>query len=164
MIMFLSSMGLPLLNGFVGEFTILARSFHRELEMGRRGRHQAWFWPRLILLWLYQRVFFRYGDQSEKRKAARSYATRNFDVCAAHHYGTVDWALSQAVFPDTGTARQRTGADIHDNSKPNAPVNAQAVPQGVRPSSFQGADPEAVPHPKAISDTSSRVRDAKVSN
>jgi NADH-quinone oxidoreductase subunit M len=57
MIKFLSSMGLPLLNGFVGEFTILQGTF---MENWRWG---AWAVPGVVLaaaylLWLYQRVFF----------------------------------------------------------------------------------------------------------
>jgi NADH-quinone oxidoreductase subunit M len=64
MIMFLSSMGLPLLNGFVGEFTILQGTF-MEKEM---AGHSGLFWAAFAvigvilaaayLLWLYQRVFF----------------------------------------------------------------------------------------------------------
>src|SRR5499427_6286192 len=64
MIMFLSSMGLPLLNGFVGEFTILGGTFMQSNIAG----HPGWFWtawavPGVVLaaaylLWLYQRVFF----------------------------------------------------------------------------------------------------------
>jgi len=57
MIMFLSSMGLPLLNGFVGEFTILQGAFME---------NRLWAGLSVIgvilaaayLLWLYQRVFF----------------------------------------------------------------------------------------------------------
>jgi NADH-quinone oxidoreductase subunit M len=57
MIMFLSSMGLPLLNGFVGEFTILWGAFIEN------WRWAAWAVPGVVLaaaylLWLYQRVFF----------------------------------------------------------------------------------------------------------
>jgi len=57
MIMFLSSMGLPLLNGFVGEFAILQGTFTEN------WRWAAWAVPGVILaaaylLWLYQRVFF----------------------------------------------------------------------------------------------------------
>jgi NADH-quinone oxidoreductase subunit M len=57
MIMFLSSMGLPLLNGFVGEFTILQGAFMEKWKWG------AWAVPGVVLaaaylLWLYQRVFF----------------------------------------------------------------------------------------------------------
>ena len=57
MIMFLSSMGLPLLNGFVGEYTILYGTFMEN------WRWAAWAVPGVVLaaaylLWLYQRVFF----------------------------------------------------------------------------------------------------------
>src|SRR5271166_5557889 len=57
MIMFLSSMGLPLLNGFVGEFTSLQATFMENWKWG------AWAVSGVVLaaaylLWLYQRVFF----------------------------------------------------------------------------------------------------------
>ncbi len=57
MIMFLSSMGLPLLNGFIGEFTILQGTFVESKAWA------AWAVPGVILaaaylLWLYQRVYF----------------------------------------------------------------------------------------------------------
>ncbi|HVZ61106.1 MAG TPA: NADH-quinone oxidoreductase subunit M [Terriglobales bacterium] len=57
MIMFLSSMGLPLLNGFVGEFPILMGAFAENRAWA------AWAVPGVVLaaaylLWLYQRVFF----------------------------------------------------------------------------------------------------------
>ena len=57
MIMFLSSMGLPLLNGFIGEFTILQGAFMEKWQWA------AWAVPGVVLgaaylLWLYQRVFF----------------------------------------------------------------------------------------------------------
>ncbi len=57
LIMALSSMGLPLLNGFIGEFTILSGAFDRNFWWA--------FWAlwgivlgAAYLLWLYQRVFF----------------------------------------------------------------------------------------------------------
>jgi NADH-quinone oxidoreductase subunit M len=57
LIMFMSSMGLPLLNGFVGEFTILQGTFMENKAWA------AWAVPGVILaaaylLWLYQRVYF----------------------------------------------------------------------------------------------------------
>jgi NADH-quinone oxidoreductase subunit M len=57
LIMFLSSMGLPLLNGFVGEFTILQGAFIANKAWA------IWSVPGVVLaaaylLWLYQRVFF----------------------------------------------------------------------------------------------------------
>ena len=57
LIMALSSMGLPLLNGFIGEFTILQGAFAKNFWW-------AFFAATGIvlgaayLLWLYQRVFF----------------------------------------------------------------------------------------------------------
>ena len=64
MIMFLSSMGLPLLNGFIGEFTILGGTFLEKDIAGHTGLFwTAWAVPGVVLaaaylLWLYQRVFF----------------------------------------------------------------------------------------------------------
>src|ERR1700750_2316153 len=78
MIMFLSSMGLPLLNGFVGEFTILQGTFMAN------WRWAAWAVPGVILaaaylLWLYQRVFFGTVTNAKNEKlpdlTAREIAT-----------------------------------------------------------------------------------------
>src|SRR5580704_5022842 len=57
MIMFLSSMGLPLLNGFVGEYYIMLGTFMENWKCA------AWAVPGVVLaaaylLWLYQRVYF----------------------------------------------------------------------------------------------------------
>ena len=67
LIMFLSSMGLPLLNGFVGEFTILQAAF-----MANRY-WAAWAVPGVVLaaaylLWLYQRVFFGKVENPKNEK------------------------------------------------------------------------------------------------
>jgi NADH-quinone oxidoreductase subunit M len=57
MIITMSSIGLPVLNGFIGEFTILVGAFNR-----------VWWWALVgvigivlgaaYMLWMYQRVFF----------------------------------------------------------------------------------------------------------
>ncbi len=69
MIMFLSSMGLPLLNGFIGEFTILQGTFIESKAWA------AWAVPGVILaaaylLWLYQRVFFGQVTNPKNEKLA----------------------------------------------------------------------------------------------
>ncbi|MFZ0704881.1 MAG: proton-conducting transporter membrane subunit, partial [Candidatus Korobacteraceae bacterium] len=78
LIMFMSSMGLPLLNGFVGEFTILQGTFMENKIWA------AWAVPGVILaaaylLWLYQRVFFGKNEnpknQHLKDLSARELAT-----------------------------------------------------------------------------------------
>jgi NADH-quinone oxidoreductase subunit M len=67
LIMFMSSMGLPLLNGFVGEFTILQGTFMENKIWA------AWAVPGIILaaaylLWLYQRVFFGKVENPKNEK------------------------------------------------------------------------------------------------
>jgi NADH-quinone oxidoreductase subunit M len=67
MIMFLSSMGLPLLNGFVGEYYIMLGTFMVS------WRWAAWAVPGVVLaaaylLWLYQRVFFGTVTNSKNEK------------------------------------------------------------------------------------------------
>ncbi|MFN8009592.1 MAG: NADH-quinone oxidoreductase subunit M [Terriglobia bacterium] len=57
MIITMSSIGLPLLNGFIGEFTILAGAFQKKIMWG------AWACLGIVLgaaymLWLYQRMMF----------------------------------------------------------------------------------------------------------
>jgi len=78
LIMFMSSMGLPLLNGFVGEFTILQGTFMENKWWA------AWAVPGVILaaaylLWLYQRVFFGHNNNPKnatlKDLSARELAT-----------------------------------------------------------------------------------------
>ena len=67
LIMFLSSMGLPLLNGFVGEFTILQAAFMAKPAWA------IWSVPGVVLaaaylLWLYQRVFFGKVENPKNEK------------------------------------------------------------------------------------------------
>jgi len=53
----LSSLGLPLLNGFVGEFLVLTGAFQARAVYGILGATGV-IWSACYLLWMYQRVFF----------------------------------------------------------------------------------------------------------
>jgi NADH-quinone oxidoreductase subunit M len=53
----LSSLGLPLLNGFVGEFLVLSGAFRARAIYGILGATGV-IWSACYLLWMYQRVFF----------------------------------------------------------------------------------------------------------
>jgi NADH-quinone oxidoreductase subunit M len=53
----LSSLGLPLLNGFVGEFLVLSGAFRDRAVYGVLGATGV-IWSACYLLWMYQRVFF----------------------------------------------------------------------------------------------------------
>src|SRR5205085_4516763 len=53
----LASVGLPLLNGFVGEFLVLSGAFQAKAIYGILGATGV-IWAAGYLLWMYQRVFF----------------------------------------------------------------------------------------------------------
>ena len=53
----LSSLGLPLLNGFVGEFLVLSGAFRDRAVYGILGATGV-IWSACYLLWMYQRVFW----------------------------------------------------------------------------------------------------------
>jgi len=52
----LSSLGLPLLNGFIGEFLVLSGAFQARAIYGILGTTGV-IWSACYLLWMYQRVF-----------------------------------------------------------------------------------------------------------
>jgi NADH-quinone oxidoreductase subunit M len=53
----LSSVGLPLLNGFIGEFLVLSGAFRAKAIYGILAASGV-VWSACYLLWMYQRVFF----------------------------------------------------------------------------------------------------------
>jgi len=53
----LASVGLPLLNGFIGEFLVLSGAFQANAWYGAIGATGG-IWSACYLLWMYQRVFF----------------------------------------------------------------------------------------------------------
>jgi len=63
----LSSVGLPLLNGFVGEFLVLSGAFQSRQICGILGATGV-IWSACYLLWMYQRVFF--GQVRDEANAA----------------------------------------------------------------------------------------------
>src|SRR6266446_5824786 len=127
MIMFLSSMGLPLLNGFVGEFTILQGAFTAN------WRWAAWAAPGVVLaaaylLWLYQRVFFGTVTNPKNEKlhdlTPREILTFVPLIIMALWIGVYPKPFFQILEKPVEQIVQT----IHDNSNSNAPVNAQAAP------------------------------------
>ncbi|MFZ0758981.1 MAG: NADH-quinone oxidoreductase subunit M [Candidatus Sulfotelmatobacter sp.] len=53
----LASAGLPLLNGFIGEFLVLSGAFQDKAVYGILGATGV-IWSAVYMLWMYQRVFF----------------------------------------------------------------------------------------------------------
>jgi len=66
MITVLSSVGLPLLNGFVGEFLVLSGAFQDKVIYGVLGASGV-IWSAWYLLWMYQRVFYGPIHHDENR-------------------------------------------------------------------------------------------------
>jgi len=62
----LASLGLPLLNGFVGEFLVLSGAFQAKMWWGIAGATGV-IWSACYLLWMYQRVFFGGLTHEENR-------------------------------------------------------------------------------------------------
>jgi NADH-quinone oxidoreductase subunit M len=66
----LSSVGLPLLNGFVGEFLVLSGSFQSPLPHGMLFSilgASGVIWGACYLLWMYQKVFYGQIHRDENR-------------------------------------------------------------------------------------------------
>ena len=111
MIATLSSLGLPLLNGFIGEFTILSGIYQVSLQVGGMGgdRHRAGRGVPAVALpardvWA--------GDQSRQRAFARFEYARVRHADPAGDPGVLDWHLSQAALygaGDAGAPDRRTG-------------------------------------------------------
>jgi NADH-quinone oxidoreductase subunit M len=57
MVIMLASAGLPLLNGFVGEFLVLSGAFQAKMLYGILAASGI-IWGAYYLMWLYQRVFY----------------------------------------------------------------------------------------------------------
>jgi NADH-quinone oxidoreductase subunit M len=57
LVIVLASVGLPLLNGFIGEFLVLSGAFQAKAIYGILGATGI-IWSAVYLLWMYQRVFY----------------------------------------------------------------------------------------------------------
>ena len=104
MIATLSSLGLPLLNGFIGEFIILRGTYEVSIK------YAAWAVIGIILgaaylLWLYQRVMFgpvtNPANEHLPDLNAREYAT----LIPLDYSVLLDRHLSEAAVPRAGAAR-----------------------------------------------------------
>ncbi len=136
MIMFLSSMGLPLLNGFVGEFTILQGTFMQKEIAGHSGFFwTAWAVPGVILaaaylLWLYQRVFFGQVTNPKNEKLHDLTPREVFTFAPL-----VIMALWIGLYPKPffeileTPVKELVATMQRDTQKPESVTNAQAQPQ-----------------------------------
>ena len=127
MIATLSSLGLPLLNGFIGEFTILSGIYRGEHRATRPGPSIGIVLGAAYLLWLYQRVMFgpvtNPANEHLPDLNVREYATliplvilcvldRHLSQAALH-------ACSSACAADRGAGESRITTDARASRRPS---------------------------------------------
>jgi len=122
----LSSMGLPMLNGFVGEFLILLGTFQR---------HANWAsWAALgvilsacYLLWAYQRVFF--GDITvEKNKSLPDADRREIGILVTLAVITLWMGIGSTFFTHRFAASSQNILDQMQRSNPQEACGSTGTP------------------------------------
>jgi NADH-quinone oxidoreductase subunit M len=115
----LASVGLPLMNGFIGEFLVLNGAFQARAIYGILAATGI-IWSAIYLLWLYQRVFFgkvtnpinnSMGDLIAFEKAAVwpcAVAALVMGVAPILWLGAINPAVQDALAPFTQLARMVT--------------------------------------------------------
>jgi NADH-quinone oxidoreductase subunit M len=113
----LSSVGLPLLNGFVGEFLVLSGAFQAKMIWGILAASGV-IWSACYLLWMYQRVFFgkvkhsvnnTLLDLSARERTAlwpASIAALAMGVAPVLWLGIIDPAVHNVLLPLAQTTAQ----------------------------------------------------------
>jgi NADH-quinone oxidoreductase subunit M len=116
----LASVGLPLLNGFIGEFLVLTGAFRNRAIYGVLGATGV-IWSACYLLWMYQRVFFgkvkldinkRLSDLSAREQIALWPAVvvaLIMGVAPLLWLNAIDPAVSTALAPFTQTVSKVVG-------------------------------------------------------
>jgi NADH-quinone oxidoreductase subunit M len=120
----LSSMGLPMLNGFVGEFLILLGTFQRH------GNWASWAAIGVILsacylLWAYQRVFF--GELTvEKNRALPDASKREIGILATMAVLTLWMGIGSTFFTHRFAASSQNVLDQMQRSNPQEACDGSA--------------------------------------
>src|SRR6202795_3713478 len=144
MIATLSSLGLPLLNGFIGEFTILRGTYEVSI------RYTAWASIGIVLgaaylLWLYQRVMFgpvtNPANEHMADLNAREYATLIPLVLLAFWIGIYPKPLFTVLDVPVRQIVEQVNPGYYNAHRPVAPASAIAEP------------PAAVPVARGIDDS-----------
>jgi NADH-quinone oxidoreductase subunit M len=116
----LASVGLPLMNGFIGEFLVLSGAFQDKAIYGILGATGV-IWSAAYLLWMYQRVFYgkvthpinnSMGDMIGFEKAAIwpcGIAALVMGVAPILWLGTIDPAVQSALLPFTQVVSKVVG-------------------------------------------------------
>lgn len=123
LIVSLSSLGLPILNGFVGEFLIILGAFRAKAVYGALAAVGVVL-AAVYLLWMYQRVF--YGDVTNDKN-------RNLLDCDLREkvilFSLVAVILWMGVYPQPFLRRMdNSAAQVVQRIGKNSPIYAQETP------------------------------------
>ena len=121
----LSSVGLPLLNGFVGEFLVLSGAFQDNMIYGILAASGV-IWSAAYLLWMYQKVFYGPIQHEENRKLTDLDGREQISLWPAAVIALVMGVASpywmHAIDPSVTAVRQNNAA-VHHPVKPETPIN-----------------------------------------
>src|SRR5215475_9068552 len=120
----LSSVGLPLLNGFIGEFLVLSGAFQAKQVYGIVAATDV-IWSACYLLWMYQRIF--YGEVTNpKNKILRDIDGREqlslwplvvaaivMGVAPMLWLHSIDPSVASALHPFSSAAQAASSAGTH---------------------------------------------------
>jgi NADH-quinone oxidoreductase subunit M len=116
----LASVGLPLMNGFIGEFLVLSGAFQARAVYGILGATGV-IWSACYLLWMYQRVFYGKVTHAKNNTLADMNGFEKWAVwpCAAAALimgvapilwlAAIDPAVQSALTPFVQTASRMVG-------------------------------------------------------
>jgi NADH-quinone oxidoreductase subunit M len=131
----LSSVGLPLLNGFVGEFLVLSGAFQYKMLAGILGTTGV-IWGAAYLLWMYQKVFYGPIKYEENNRLPDIGGREQISlwplvamalimgVASPLWMKSIDPAVAQTITPaqQVRSAQNRNGSDAGAYISPKEPV------------------------------------------
>jgi NADH-quinone oxidoreductase subunit M len=131
----LSSVGLPLLNGFVGEFLVLSGAFQYKMLAGILGTTGV-IWGAAYLLWMYQKVFYGPIKHEENNRLPDIGGREQISlwplvamalimgVASPLWMKSIDPAVAQTITPaqQVRSAQNRNGSDAGAYISPKEPV------------------------------------------
>ena len=145
LIVALSSLGLPLLNGFVGEFLIIVGSFHRHAAYAALASVGVVL-AAVYLLWMYQRVF--YGEiTNEKNRTLADCDLREKLILTV----MVIVIIIMGVYPQPFLRRMDQGViHIMERLREHSPSALIPAPFAGRPSATRGKPMPEIRKEKSI--------------
>jgi NADH-quinone oxidoreductase subunit M len=132
-----SSIGLPLTNGFVGEFLILLGSFQSAVPGAMLATALATtgvIWSAIYMLWMFQRIMYGPVDKPENRRLRD--VSRDEFLILAPFVILIFWL---GIYPSTFTRKMDTSLNyVLREARDVRPMQYQALTPGPSPNAGRG--------------------------